>query len=171
MADDSRHIFVSYTHDQGPVADALVNQFRESGAAPSSIDENSAGESWRTQLHETVADADSFVVVIGNDPSRLDRAEWTAVLEESWADPDKPVVAILGPDATLPPAFADRPAITLVQGDDVSEQIAQLLPAILAAFKSTTQPSAGLDVGSSWDERLDAIQVASQAGDEEAAED
>src|SRR5947208_13684106 len=150
MADDSRHVFVSYTHDQGQLADALVNRCREAGAAALSIDEGSAGESWRTQLHETVADADSFVVVIGNDPSRLDRAEWTAVLEESWADPDKPVVAILGPDATLPPAFADRQAITLVQGDDFSEQVAHLVPEILAAFKSTAQQSSGLDVADSW---------------------
>jgi hypothetical protein len=173
MVDHPRHVFVSYTHDQERAADALVDQLRAKGAAPSSIDESRVGEDWRAQLQDTVANADSFVVLIGKDPSRYDRAEWTAVLEESWADPDKPVVAVLGPEATLPPAFADRQAIVLAESGDVADQVQSLVPEILAAFNKSAEQYPFLDssVSSSWGERLDAIHSASQVTDDEASED
>lgn len=165
MNDQPQHVFVSYTHDQEQVAGALVDQLRVSGASPSTVEDSGPGSDWRAELNGSIADADSFVVVIGNDPSRNDRAEWTAVLEESWADPDKPLVAILTPDATLPAAFADRQAITLDKGENVAEQVAHLVPEIFAAFRVKPDQSSSLDP--TWGRRLDEIQFASQAIDDE----
>jgi hypothetical protein len=160
---ESLRVFLSYTKDDEQTAGSLADDLRAAGLVPSRIDDVSPDDDWRGYLDRTVAEADSYIVLIGENPTQEDYTEWQAILRSNWADPHKQIVPVLVDDATLPPAFAEWQAIQLrrdaTEDLGTKEQIESALPDLLDVLSHPRPPSAEAEPTIKRDflERLNAI--------------
>jgi hypothetical protein len=115
MANSSKplRVFVSYTADQRETGQTLIDGLRDAGFNPTGPSDAQTGDDWRKRIEDSVSSADSYVVLIGQEPTRSDRTEWQAIIESNWAGPAKPIVPVLVDDASLPAGFAEWQALRL----------------------------------------------------------
>jgi len=154
-------VLICSTRDQQRFAIDLAERLEQSGLSISSLDITKEPDSKERQ-RAVLADADSIVLLIGENPTAADRGEWKAVLETLWADPEKNVVPILAPHAKLPPGFAD---LNFLEVSDQQRESAQLASKVLAETQSGagTKTEVSGDLISRYSQRLDAIGGVSRA--------
>jgi len=151
----TRRVLICSTKDQQPFAIDLAEHLEQSGLSAASLD-NPEAAGWKGRQQEALADADSIVLLIGENPTAADRGEWKAVLETLWDHPEKNVVPILAPNAKLPPGFAD---LNFLEVSDQQGESAQLVPKVLAEIKggARMKMDVSTDFSSTYAQRLDAI--------------
>ena len=124
------NIVLSCSHGDMPAAESLKAALAGRGNEVwMPWDESRPGERWAEQIRERLHAADVVILLIGKEPDREVRNEWSLVLQETYrrSDPVQ-VVPVLLPGAE-PPSFVDVQAIQ-VDGEPIAwEEIAQQIEA------------------------------------------
>ncbi|SRR5581483_9708853 len=119
-------VFVSYSQEDEAAARSLKTALAEQGNQVwLAGDELRSGERWADAIHERLHVANVVVLLIGTEPSRAARNEWSLALQESF-NREEPVrlVPVLLPGAE-PPSFVDVQAIRIEDEPIAWERIAQ----------------------------------------------
>jgi hypothetical protein len=151
-------IFVSYSHGDMAAAQHLKAALAERGNEVwLAGDELRPGERWAETIHERLHAADVVILLIGNEPSRTARNEWSLALQESWnrEDPIR-LIPLLLPGAE-PPSFVDVQAMRVGEQPGGWEHVAELIEAPeQPSFEWTTTDSARSELA----HRLDLVEEA-----------
>lgn len=145
--------------EEGRFADAL----RQAGLEPvdSAADLEPGGGNWQEKISEKLTSSDALVFVIGPESERSPwlQREWSASVEESWANPDKPMIPILVGDAELPPFLQNRNAIRVASGEQWEEAARSLVAALEGGARDNTisSPDAERELAAQRQQRLSEI--------------
>jgi hypothetical protein len=121
-------VFVSSSQREQGIARELAAKLDHDGVdTVTDADVASPGSDWRLDIEAAVDDADAYVVVIGEEPSRFDRVEWRSVINAHWSEPGKPVVPVVVGNADLPAAFRGFHVVHVASADDASHTADQII--------------------------------------------
>src|ERR1044072_7856405 len=108
-----KRFFISHGPDGARVAAELATYLRgECGAsAIRASSEVSAGIEWNHAVFSALSAAEGVVLLIGSEPSEMERFEWSAALQAYWQGKDKRIVPILLGAASDPPFLRGLSAV------------------------------------------------------------
>ena len=149
--------------DTAQVDEARFSEtLREAGVEPvDGAADFAPGEDWQQAIGEKLNASDALVFVIGPESEKnpwLQR-QWSASVEESWANPDKPMIPILIGNAELPPFLRNRNAIHVASESELDEAARSVIAALEggAATNIVTSPDAERELAAQRQQRLSEI--------------
>jgi tetratricopeptide (TPR) repeat protein len=130
-------VFVSHRRDDGATFAKLSAELQAAGieALDAAGAETGTGASPLEVLLEQ-SDATLFLLAPGAESDPWVQREWRDSLDESWDNPDRPMIPLLIGDATPPPFLRDRQAIQIT-GDADLKRAADEVAAILRGERTT----------------------------------
>lgn len=157
---------VYFSRDPKDTAQADEDRFsqtlREAGLEPvDGAADLAAGNDWQQTIGEKLNTSDALVFVIGPESEKSPwlQRQWSASVEESWTNPDKPMIPILIGNAEPPPFLRDRNAIHVASENDLDAAARSVIAALEGGAKGNvvTSPDAERELATQWQQRLSEI--------------
>lgn len=126
-------IYVSHSHgdEAKKVAAALADAILSAGHEPvSSASRVQLGDDYEKSLRQSLKESDAYIFVVDENwaQNRRLQHEWSSAVEQSWEDPDKPMIPFLIGNVDTPPFLRERQSISL--GSDWQADIQEALTAL-----------------------------------------